>query len=155
VSENKDQQLRTWAFGEDARSAAVELLIRVGLTRDDHPWVLHDRAWDTWAIDFDTALSVANGDAQYRNENALEDASDSEPRAPAWDLTPSMMSVLRIAASLAARGSVNLRPALSALEHSHAELVMIAIAHAAGFVRVTITDDPVPTVHPPLATWPE
>lgn len=123
---DRAHELRHWAFGDDSRSAAIELLLRTHLADEAYPWVEHDRAWDTWAIDFDALLDTAT-------------ALASEHRA--WNLTPSHLSVLRIAVSLADNAPVQLHALLPALDYEHTELVMIAIAHSAGYTRFTTTTD--------------
>jgi hypothetical protein len=141
---DRAHELRQWAFGDNARSAAIELLLRADLANQTHPWVVHDRAWDTWAIDFDTLTMHLNGLAADHR---------------AWSLTPSRLAVLHIAAALADDVPLKLRALLPALEYEHTELVMIAIAHSAGYTRFTATTDT--TGHasfpprPPLASWPE
>jgi hypothetical protein len=138
---NRAHELRQWAFGDDSRSAAVELLLRTHLADEAYPWVVHDRAWDTWAIDFDSLLETVT-------------ALASEHRA--WNLTPSHLAVLRVAVSLADNAPMQLHALVPTLDYEHAELVMIAIAHSAGYTRFTTT-----TVRstfqprPPLATWPD
>lgn len=130
-------QLREWAAGERPRVAATELLIRAGLAELSDPWVLYDSAWKTRALDFD----------------AITDENITSRRAVD-------RHVLRIAASLGSGTYVDLREEISGLDHEQTELVMIAIAHAAGFTEITSTIDDtdglariVPT--PPLASWPD
>ncbi|MDY0914522.1 hypothetical protein [Rathayibacter festucae] len=104
---------------------------------------MFDRAWDTSAIDFDTLIEHITGFA-------------AEQRAR--DLTPSRLAVLSIAAALADDAPIKLRALLPSLEYEHAELVMIAIAHSAGYTQFTTTDTAegsVPSPRPPLAIWPE
>lgn len=142
MSSNRAHELRQWAFGDNSRSAAIELLLRTGLAEDAHPWIIHQRAWDTWAIDFDTLTEHADGLA-------------GEHRA--GSLAPSRLVVLRIAAALSDDTPLRLRTHLPALEYEHTELVMIAIAHSAGYTQFTATtgtpaDLP---LRPPLASWPE
>ncbi|PPF32477.1 hypothetical protein C5D04_10520 [Rathayibacter sp. AY1D2] len=155
MTEDKDQQLRTWAFGDDARSAAVELLIRSGLADETAPWVLHDRAWDTWAIDFDVLLAAVTAAATGATAAEVWTTTALDAHHSTADLTPSSLSVLRVAAALSSGASLELRTALIDLDHDAAELVLIAMAHAAGFTRVTVTDEPERAVRPPLAVWPE
>lgn len=130
-------QLREWAVGERPRVAATELLIRAGLAEIVDPWVLYDSAWKTRALDFDaiTEDNIASRGAVQRH-------------------------VLRIVASLGSGTPVDLREEISGLDYAETELVMIAIAHAAGFAEITSTIDDtdgvariVPT--PPLASWPD
>jgi len=141
---DRAHELRQWAFGDDARSAAIELLLRTNLANEDYPWVIHDRAWDTWAIDFDALLEIVNGLAADHR---------------AWNLSPSQLAVLRVTASLAEDTPLPLRALLPTLEYGHAELVMIALAHAAGYTRFTTTNDTTARstflTRPPLASWPE
>lgn len=141
---DREHELRQWAFGDDARSAAIELLLRTDLARELYPWVAHDRAWDTWAIDFDALLDVVNGFAADHRQ---------------WNLTPSHLGVLQVAASLAEDTPLQLRRILPTLDYAHVELVMIAIAHSAGYTRFTTTGDGMTRStfqpRPPLATWPD
>ena len=140
---DRAHELRQWAFGDDSRSAAIELLLRTHLLEESSPWVVHDRAWDTWAIDFDALLEVTTALAAEQQ---------------AWNLTSFRLAVLRVAASLADNISLQLRGLLPTLEYEHTELVMIALAHSAGYARFTTeetdTGSAVPP-RPPLATWPD
>lgn len=113
--EDRLDQLRRGAASDDARRAAVDLLIATGLVREDHPWVLHDSG--TWWIDFDRATEAV-------------DALTVEHER--WGLTPSLLSVLEMAASLADGLTVHLRHVLPELDDEHTALVMAAIAAAAG-----------------------
>lgn len=113
--EDRLDQLRRGAASDDARRAAVDLLIATGLVREDHPWVLHDSG--TWWIDFDRATEAV-------------DALTVEHER--WGLTPSLLSVLEMAASLADGLTVHLRHVLPELDDEHTSLVMAAIAEAAG-----------------------
>ncbi|KQQ07412.1 hypothetical protein [Rathayibacter sp. Leaf296] len=115
TEEDRLDQLRRGASTDDARRAAVELLIATGLVRDEHPWVLHDSG--TWWIDFDRATEAV-------------DALTVEHEK--WGLTPSLLSVLEMAASLADGLTVHLRHVLPELDDEHTSLVMAAIAEAAG-----------------------
>jgi len=115
AEEHRLDQLRRGASTDDARRAAVELLIATGLVRDEHPWVLHDSG--TWWIDFDRATEAV-------------DALTVEHEK--WGLTPSLLSVLEMAASLADGLTVHLRHVLPELDDEHTSLVMAAIAEAAG-----------------------
>ncbi|NQX10364.1 hypothetical protein HQQ80_01855 [Microbacteriaceae bacterium VKM Ac-2855] len=130
-------QLREWAAGERPRVAATEVLIRSGLAEDTDPWVLYDAAWKTRAIDFDAITETAIADRPSTHRH-----------------------LLRIIASLGAGTPVNLWDEVAGLDYTETELVMIAIAHAAGFSEMTSTLDDsdgtprvVPT--PPLASWPD
>lgn len=115
--DDKTRQLRAGTVGNDARAAAVELLINADLVRDDHPWVLQDSVSGDWTIDFNRATEAV-------------DALTIEHHQ--WGLTPSLLSVLEIAASIADGLSVHLREVLPELDQQHATLVMTAIGHAAG-----------------------
>ncbi|WP_181068068.1 hypothetical protein [Rathayibacter sp. AY1A7] len=141
---DRPHELRHWAFGDNARSAAVELLLRTGLANETYPWVIHDRAWDTWAVDFDTLTETTR-------------ALTAEQRE--WNLTPSHLAILHIAAALADDTPLQLRTLLASLEYEHAELVMIALAHSAGYTQFTTADDNAVrgtfSPRPPLASWPE
>jgi hypothetical protein len=115
AEEDRLDQLRRGASTDDARRAAVDLLIATGLVREEHPWVLHDSG--TWWIDFDRATEAV-------------DALTVEHEK--WGLTPSLLSVLEMAASLADGLTVHLRHVLPELDDEHTSLVMAAIAEAAG-----------------------
>ncbi len=99
--------LRAWAAGSHATEAAVELLIR---TADGHlldgPWIARTTSGRIW---FDTAAPT---DAGY--------------------LSSGQQRVLAIAASLADNHSIVLAEVLPGLERDVVELVLAAIAHAAG-----------------------
>jgi len=117
AEEDRLDQLRWGATSDDARRAAVDLLIATGLVRDEHPWVLQDADSGTWRIDFDRATEAV-------------DALTVEHEK--WGLTPSLLSVLEVAASLADGLTVHLRHVLPELDDEHTSLVMAAIAEAAG-----------------------
>jgi len=117
AEEDRLDQLRRGAAADDARRAAVDLLIAAGLVREEQPWVLHDPDSGTWSIDFDRATESV-------------DALTVEHEK--WGLTPSLLSVLEMAASLADGLTVHLRHVLPDLDDEHTSLVMAAIAEAAG-----------------------
>lgn len=127
--------LREWADGLLPLEAATELLIRVGFAGEDQPWVRYDEPAASPWIAFDEIPDLIGG------------LSGGEKR------------LLMIAASLAGDASVVLGDAIAGLDRRWTELVMVAIAHAAGFSEFT-TDvvvengTPTPAVIPPLAQWP-
>lgn len=130
-------QLREWAAGERPRVAATELLIRTGLAEISDPWVLYDSAWQNRALDLDAITDATLASRSSVNQH-----------------------VLRIAASLGSGTRIDLREEISGLDHGETELVMIAIAHAAGFTEITSTIDdtssePRIVPVPPLASWPD
>lgn len=130
------EQLRNWAADDHPRGAAVELLIRARLAGDERTWVMHDHAWNTRAIDFD----------DLRENAATLDTAEA--------------ALALIACSLADGSAIDLRRSSTGLDRTQTELVMIAIAHAAGYTEFTSeTDaaDGLPDVVPvpPLASWPD
>jgi hypothetical protein len=113
----KAEALRAGCEGDPARAAAVDLLIDAGLTRDDHPWIVQHPETAAWTIDFHRATDAVDA---YTVEHQQ------------WGLTPSLLSVLEVAASIADGLSVHLRHVLPELEPGHAALVTRAIAASAG-----------------------
>lgn len=102
--------LREWARGMYATEAAIELLIRTGFAREGHPWVIrrHD---DGWWIDFEMIPSHIG-------------AMSSGERA-----------ILLLAASLGAAAGpveISLEALLASIDRPRMDLVLAAIAHAAG-----------------------
>lgn len=126
LHEEKIARLRAGTRNDPARSAAVELLIGAGLVRDHQPWVVVDESAGTCAIDFDRATEAV-------------DALTDEHRR--WDLTPSSLSVLEVAASIADGLSLHLRHVLPDLDDEHTVLVMTAIAEAAGHPETPTAHD--------------
>jgi hypothetical protein len=101
--------LRAWAAGSYATSAAAELLIRFGPPLLTGPWVEHDPDRGRYRFNTDAV-----------EEHALQ-LSGGERR------------VLEIAASLAVDWyPVALSDAVAGIEREHLDLVLAAIAHAAG-----------------------
>jgi hypothetical protein len=101
-------QLRGWARGVPALEAATELLIRGGWAQPSRPWVhrFDGRAGHWVAFDAipDHIGGLSGGQRRY----------------------------LRIAASLGAGVPVDLDDALSTLDRRSVDLVLAAVAHAAG-----------------------
>lgn len=111
MSESTDRAegLRSWAEGMYTLTAAAELLIRCGNPLLSGPWVEYDPDWDRYWFNTKTAAEESG----Y--------LSGGERR------------VLDIAAALAGDGQpVALGEAVSGLDRKHLELVLAAIAHAAG-----------------------
>lgn len=111
---------------------AEQLLARSGCLRPEYPW-------------------ATNVDAEV-------DFSALAEHAGVLDLSEE--AVARVALSLATGRPVDLRLAFGHLTRDHAELVMIAVAAAAGHDRVSsrihvVGDDRRLETVPPLAVWPE
>ena len=104
------EQLRAWAQGLYSLEAATELLIRAfggRFVQPEWPWI-HSTAHGYW-IDFATIPVQIGG------------LSGGERR------------LLRIAASMGcSEASINLSDSLSGLDHPRLQLVLTAVAHAAG-----------------------
>ena len=129
-----EDELRHWASGSPPLGAAVELLLHAGLAKEGDPWLIYDPRSGVRGIDFDCALAHTD------------------------ELTGSEQQLLRIAVSLGAGLPIDLGDVVPGLRYNDAELVMIAVAHAAGCTTVTgiggtgesMRLEPVP----PLAVWP-
>ncbi|NRD08316.1 hypothetical protein [Rathayibacter agropyri] len=120
------------ALAGPAVHAAEQLLARSGCLRSEHPWVTSGAA----EVDF---LALAE-------------------HAGVLDLSEE--AVARVALSLATGRPVDLRFAFGHLTRDHAELVMIAVAAAAGHDRLSsrihvVGDERRLETVPPLAVWPE
>jgi hypothetical protein len=131
--------LREWAAGLRPVQAAVELLIRGGFATGAEPWVCQEHSWPTpraW-VDFERLPELVGG------------MSDGE------------ISFLRLAASIAADVPVILGEEVAGLDRRYTELLLAALAHAAGFGErhrvVEDAPDGTPTLgwSEPLAVWPE
>ncbi|MBF4461788.1 MULTISPECIES: hypothetical protein [unclassified Rathayibacter] len=112
---------------------AEELLRRAGCLRREHPW-----SPDASRATVDFALLAEQAGVLDLSEEA----------------------VARIALSLATGRPVDLRRAAGFLTRGHAELVMVAIAIAAGHDRATsrirvVGEERRVEVAPPLAVWPD
>ncbi|RFA17813.1 hypothetical protein [Subtercola boreus] len=128
-------QVRAWAEGSNPLVAAVELVIRAGLIYDRAPWVRTDNAWKTSAVDFDVLLTESG------------------------TLSSGQQHLIRIAASLGQGTPVDLRETTTNLDLKYTQLVMTAIAHAAGLTEPGTTIEsvdglPTLTRYEPLAAWP-
>lgn len=129
-----DDELRAWAAGDNGREAATELIIRTGLANPEEPWILHDSGWGVYAVDYDRALHGRTG------------------------LTSDEYAILTLAASLAEGTHISIRHVTDHLDYDHARHALTAIAHAAGYHRITRTIDstgPMPRIvqRPALITW--
>lgn len=106
---NRAQGLRDWAEGMHTLTAAAELLIRCGPPLLTGPWVQHD----------------PDRDRYWFNADAIEEH--------AGYLSGGEGRLLDIAAALASdEHPVALGDAVSGVDRRHLELVLAAIAHAAG-----------------------
>lgn len=126
--------LREWAAGMTTVVAATELLIRTGFAQEWRPWV-HTEASGAW-INFDEIPELMGG------------MSGGEQR------------LLSIAASIGGAHPIVLGDEIVGLDRQRAELVSIAIIHAAGFTEATSDvvmedDEPHFIMVPPLAQWPD
>lgn len=138
--------LRAWVRGRLAEEAAVELLVRTGFARPDHPWVRHGGVEPGWWVKWEALRDT------LENTGYL---SEGEHR------------ILDLAASLAGvtPQGFDLGRAVSGLDRDYLQLVLAAVAHAGGshehraFELVRAADgalvpaetgDPLP----PLVAWP-
>lgn len=103
-----DDELREWAQGMTTLEAATELLIRGGYAQEGRPWILYDELRRRHWIDFDSLPDSIGG------------MSGGEGR------------FLRIAASIGADNPVIVGDEIVGLDRRHVQLVLAAIAHAAG-----------------------
>ena len=102
--------LRAWAKGIYPTEAAVELLIRSGLSSGGYPWVQRSPdSPDRWWVD-----------AHQINADTIGVYSGGQQR------------VLRIAAALLGAQPVDLFEDVPGLDREHLALVLAAIAHAGG-----------------------
>lgn len=102
--------LRAWAKGIYPTEAAVELLIRSGLSSAGYPWVQRNLdSPDRWWVDADQI-----------NADTIGAYSGGQQR------------VLRIAAALLGAEPVDLFEDVPGLDREHLALVLAAIAHAGG-----------------------
>lgn len=131
-----EEALRGWARGMNTLVAATELLIRTGFAGNERPWVRYDELAHRPWIDFDSIPELIGG------------MSGGEQR------------LLQIVASLGGTSPIILGDVVAGLDRKIAELVSVAIAHAAGFTVPTsdvVTEDDGPHIItvPPIAAWPE
>lgn len=128
MSEDIYRQLREWANGDYPAEAAVELLIRASngrLAQAGNPWIqIHDgtRASVNWAA------------------------------AEAGPLSGGERRLLALAASIAGERDVNIGESVSRMDRSAVQLILAAIAHAAGTHEHT--DFPTHTRLDSLYPWP-
>lgn len=128
-------QLRAWARGMYTIEAATELLIRTGWAYPGYLWMKREDNGQLW-IDFSAI------------PDAIGAFSGGEQR------------LLRIVASIGADSPVILGDELSGIDRDHMELVLAAIAHAAGYATagrtIEMNADGHPQIVPtqPLYTWP-
>lgn len=128
-------QLRDWAHGMLPVEAATELLIRTGWASPGYLWMKREDNGRVW-IDFAAIPDAIGG------------YSGGEQR------------VLRIAASLGADSPVILGDEVTGIDRNITQLVLAAIAHAAGVATagrtIEMNADGHPQIVPtePLYTWP-
>lgn len=103
---NTTEALRQWAQGDFPREAGVELLIRIKVTSTASPWI------------------CTEGTDRYVDGDAIVENIDHLPGG--------QQRVMRIAAALLGGARVNLSNNVAGLDRAHLELVLAAIAHAAG-----------------------
>lgn len=128
-------ELRSWAAGLLPLVAATEMLIRAGYARPGSPWVKPDgdRHWIDFAAIPDLIGGKSGGEQRY----------------------------LRIASSLGTDVPIVLNDEIPGLDYTHAQLVIAAIAHSAGFHEPSTTFEPSDTGEPsrrrlaPLVSWPD
>lgn len=110
--------LRAWAKGLYATEAGVELLIRHGKAiYDGAPWLVEPGSSD--------------GLDEFRARRVMVDVDALVAEAGAW--SAGERRLVAIAASLLSQErEVNLSDVLSGLDRPHQELVLAAVAHAAG-----------------------
>lgn len=97
------EALREWARGMRHLEAGTELLIRTGFATPDRPWVLHG-PWIDHTLIADNISGMPSGDQR----------------------------ILRIAAMLLDPGADSLGDHLASTGRPRLELVLAAVAHAAG-----------------------
>lgn len=114
--------LRAWAEGDYAAEAAVELIIAQGtwLARGDFRSRLIDAVDDGWTRDGFAPMAVIDWKAV---PDFLHEAPASSGEA----------GVLRVAASIAGTDTGPLRALTYSLDPTNTELVLQALAHAAGW----------------------
>lgn len=127
-------QLRAGAKGIYADEAAVELLIRAGLTYERAPWV-----------------TTYGGYAAIDAHRLVDESAG---------LSGGAQRIIRLSASLLGGDPVNLAEALAGLDRHHSELVAAAIAHAMGSHEhsgLLINDDGTGTIValPSIYPWPD
>lgn len=129
------QELRDWARGMTTLQAATEMLIRGGYAGEGRRWIQYDedtrRHWIDFASIPDLIGALSGGERRF----------------------------LSIATSLAADEPIVLGDEVAGLDHRHANLVLAAIAAAAGFDKPTRTivfvgDEPQRAIAPALYDWP-
>lgn len=132
-----NHELREWAKGIATLEAATEMLIRADFAQDWRPWVRYDEERGRHWIDFAVIPEEAGG------------------------MSGGQQRFLRIAASLGSDAPVIIGDEVTGLDRKHVQLVLAAIAHAAGMATDgrTIQEgaDGVPHLVnvDPLYTWPE
>lgn len=97
------EALRVWARGMHHVEAGTELLIRTGFATPERPWVQHG-PWIDHTVIADNISGMPGGDQR----------------------------ILRIAAMLLDSGTDSLGDHLASTERPRLELVLAAVAHAAG-----------------------
>lgn len=128
--------LREWAAGLSSLAAATELLIHAGFAGEHWAWVRYDEPAAMPWIAFDEIPDL------------IGSLSGGEQR------------LLQIASSLGADTPIILGDLVPGLDRKATELVMVAIAQAAGFTEpsdeaVVQGGEARVVTEPPLALWPE
>lgn len=133
--QNLPDELRSWACGDLPLEAATEMLIRGGMARSLSPWVHIEPDGRSW-IDFEAIPDCVGG------------MSGGEKR------------FLRIAVSIAGECEVTLGDELVGIDRRQMQLVLAAVAHAAGMHQagryIEVDEDHAPRIVnvAPLYTWP-
>ena len=134
--ETPSEMLRSWARGSNPLSAGTELLIRSGFAQSWRPWV----RWDESSLSYWIAFAVI--------PELIGGMSGGEKR------------ILMIASSLAADTPIVLNDEIPGLDRDRLQLVLAALAHAAGFHEpgrtIEIVDERPQMVRTSaLYSWPE
>lgn len=110
-----ENALRAWARGLLPLEAATELLIRAGFAGEGRPWVHYDEVNRRPWVDFAAIPELIGG------------------------LSGGQKRLLRIAASIGADSPVILGDEITGLDRRNVDLVLAALAHAAGVHEASST----------------
>lgn len=130
------EELRSWAHGMLTLEAATELLIRGGYAEEWRPWIAWDEDRGRHWLDLETLPDQVGG------------MSGGEQR------------FLRIAASIGAQESIVVGDEICGLDRTHLQLVLAAVAHAAGMHEpgsiIAFDEGGIPefVARMPLYSWP-